>query len=970
MKQWKKVMACMTAAALAAGLPGFVGTGTEVVHAAGLEESLLLDFDFENLTAGDEINGGNAKAVGNYALAESYEGAGMALHLDGSAGNFLTVTDQEGKSLLNGVEEMTISYEAKQDRTATNWLFYAAPNQDKQEYKKEHYIGLMQNGGKLTAERYLNTTGRPASAQAAPGNDWTHVDVVLTKTDTTIYVNGTESSRVESSYGIKDILGENSILQIGKANWGNGEYCKGWIDNLKIYSRALTEEEIQQVPPQAFADVVIPQIAASIQDVTIEDAEVLLPNYSNTVTWKSQLPEIVIAENGLNAAVTQPATGEEAMTGTLTAVITKYGKSAEKEVAVTIRPVIGAEEAYGYMMVHFIEDSAGYAEKIYLDISRGDNPEQWDPLNGGEPILTSNLGTTGVRDPFLTYNPETETYYIIATDLRVFGGDNAGWGTWQKNYSTKMNVWESKDLIKWSDVRQFDVALDMAGNKQAQMGMMWAPEATWVPDYYGDGKGAFVVYWSSKLYSDDDVNQTSSTAYSKIMWGATTDFTQETYEFGGVFIDPGHTVIDTTIIQNGDKTYHITKDNGTNAGIYMEVTTAKEWWKPEAEWTFVQNQIGMSRFGAVEGPAVFKNHSEENSWYLFVDDLPTPGYQPMATNNLDAGWEYLDSSDYYLRTHTKHGGVISLTKGQYDAVRNADAVSAVSENLGKVQITKGETAEALEKALPKNAQVNLAYEKGTSELPVVWDLSAVDRNQEGTYEVTGVVQSIGSNKNQWAGKDNSTSYLAEDKQLYSSKEIQVTAEVEVLEAAVTLPYVDVDAEDGYYDAVAYNYFKKLMTGLDETHFGPNKNLSREQFAVILHRMSGTPDMEYKDIFSDVAADTWYTDAVLWANEAGVVTGYADTDLFGTGDSITREQMAVMMYRYANYRNCDTEKKADFSGFSNAEKVSAFAVEAMQWAVGNEIILGKNEGTVLDPQGKATRSECAVMIQRFMEHVLA
>ena len=203
------------------------------------------------------------------------------------------------------------------------------------------------------------------------------------------------------------------------------------------------------------------------------------------------------------------------------------------------------------------------------------------------------------------------------------------------------------------------------------------------------------------------------------------------------------------------------------------------------------------------------------------------------------------------------------------------------------------------------------------------------------------VQSIGSNKNQWAGKDNSTSYLAEDKQLYSSKEIQVTAEVEVLEAAVTLPYVDVDAEDGYYDAVAYNYFKKLMTGLDETHFEPNKNLSREQFAVILHRMSGTPDMEYKDIFSDVAADTWYTDAVLWANEAGVVTGYADTDLFGTGDSITREQMAVMMYRYANYRNCDTEKKADFSGFSDAEKVSAFAVEAMQWAVGNEIILGKN-----------------------------
>ena len=83
-------------------------------------------------------------------------------------------------------------------------------------------------------------------------------------------------------------------------------------------------------------------------------------------------------------------------------------------------------------MVHFVEDSNGYAEKMYLDISRGDNPEQWDPLNDREPILASNLGTTGARDPYLTYNPETETYYIIATDLRVFGGDNLQWGYWSK----------------------------------------------------------------------------------------------------------------------------------------------------------------------------------------------------------------------------------------------------------------------------------------------------------------------------------------------------------------------------------------------------------------------------------------------------------------------------------------------------------------------------------------------------------
>ena len=81
-----------------------------------------------------------------------------------------------------------------------------------------------------------------------------------------------------------------------------------------------------------------------------------------------------------------------------------------------------AADPYGYVLVLFIEDAQGYAEKIYLDISRGNNPEQWDPLNGGKPILASALGTTGARDPYITRNPETGKYYIIATDLRVFGG--------------------------------------------------------------------------------------------------------------------------------------------------------------------------------------------------------------------------------------------------------------------------------------------------------------------------------------------------------------------------------------------------------------------------------------------------------------------------------------------------------------------------------------------------------------------
>ncbi|WP_440322185.1 family 43 glycosylhydrolase, partial [Laedolimicola sp.] len=740
---------------------------------------LLAAFDFNDVTAAG-FEGGNAKATGSYSQKESYEGAGKALYLDGSSTNFLTVTDKAGKSLLTGVEELTVSFELKPDRTNTNWAFYAAPNENKQTAGQEKYLGILQNNGTLTAERYKNSGSRPANASVKTGSNWRHVDVVVSKTATVIYVDGVKQSEVKSTYNLRDILGSNSVLYIGKANWGSGEYYKGWLDNLQIYSKALTEEELQAKVSDAYKNYAADRIKKQIQNVVIEESRCNLETYDNMVTWKSTDPKIQIEGNGYTAVSELPAAGSQDYETTLTAVISVCGKTYEKAVNATIKAEVAADASYGYLMVHFVENSKGYAEKIYLDISRGDNPEQWDPLNGREPILASNLGTTGVRDPFLTYNPETETYYIIATDLRVFGADNAGWGVWQRNYSTKMNVWESKDLIHWSDVRQFDVALNTEGVKQANMGMMWAPEATWVEDYYGEGKGAFIVYWSTRLYGNADQSDNPQPA-SDIAYGVTTDFTQETYSYGGKMLEGGSSGwIDTTILQDGNKTYHITKSNAEQ--IIMEVTEAKEWWNYETtEWTRVQSRIGVSRYGAVEGPAVFKDHSTENRWYLFVDDMPSPGYQPMISTNLSKGWEYLDSSDYYLTEYTKHGGVISLTKAQYDAIRNADAVSAVKETLDSVEVAQGADETALKAALPETAEVNLAYDKGTSKLPVIWDLSGVKTGEIGEYEITGVVQSIGANDNQWKAADGSGNYLADGKTLYSSTAVTVKLTVKVVE---------------------------------------------------------------------------------------------------------------------------------------------------------------------------------------------
>ncbi len=184
-----------------------------------------------------------------------------------------------------------------------------------------------------------------------------------------------------------------------------------------------------------------------------------------------------------------------------------------------------------------------------------------------------------------------------------------------------------------------------------------------------------------------------------------------------------------------------------------------------------------------------------------------------------------------------------------------------------------------------------------------------------------------------------------------------------------LPFVDVPADSWYEPYVRYLYQKEVMTGLDERHFGAEETICRAQFAVILHRMAGSPKVEYQAVFKDVADKQFYTDAVMWASskEQGIITGYTDDSrkgYFGPVDMITREQIATMLYRYAQYKGEDVKKNSDMTKFADSGQVSAFAEDAVAWAVGEGLIKGDNGK--INPQGYANRAECAAMIQRFLE----
>ena len=196
---------------------------------------------------------------------------------------------------------------------------------------------------------------------------------------------------------------------------------------------------------------------------------------------------------------------------------------------------------------------------------------------------------------------------------------------------------------------------------------------------------------------------------------------------------------------------------------------------------------------------------------------------------------------------------------------------------------------------------------------------------------------------------------------------QVTVEVTFLQGeAPDLPFSDVTESDWFYDAVTYAYENGLMDGVGMGLFAPNSETTRAQLVTILYRLAGQPAPSGDSGFSDVETGTWYTDAVAWAAQNGIVNGVSDTQ-FAPGDDITREQLAVILYRYATYQGYDVSQRADLSGFVDAGTISTYAQEALSWANAQGLVLGFEDDS-LRPQGNASRAQIAAVLMRFCQTV--
>ncbi|MGN8244232.1 immunoglobulin-like domain-containing protein [Cellulomonas soli] len=416
----------------------------------------------------------------------------------------------------------------------------------------------------------------------------------------------------------------------------------------------------------------------------------------STITWTTGDADVLplVTDAGtVYADPVRPAYGHPATHATLTARVTSGDATVTRQVPVTVAALPREVPDEAYAFAYFTGNSVA-GENIYLAASNGNNALSWSELNGGQYVLTSQYGEKGLRDPFILRSVEGDTFYLIATDLSI--GRNGDWGRAQTDGSQYIEIWESTDLVTWSAQRHVKVSPDTAG-------MTWAPEA-----YYDDELGEYVVFWASRVFTDDTrttciTTESGSGCYARMMYATTKDFI--TFSEPRIWQDTGAARIDSTVLKDGDAYYRFTKDEGGQTGctdIISErstslsaVTTAASLGAGQG-WTSVATCIAKNAgfSGAVEGPTIFKANEGDTSpydYYLYLDNYGGSGYFPLGTNDLDAAaWTRVSGS----LPSSRHGTVMPVTANQWNSL-TGNPLQTTGSSLGVTASAAQRTATAI-----------------------------------------------------------------------------------------------------------------------------------------------------------------------------------------------------------------------------------------------------------------------------------
>ena len=200
---------------------------------------------------------------------------------------------------------------------------------------------------------------------------------------------------------------------------------------------------------------------------------------------------------------------------------------------------------------------------------------------------------------------------------------------------------------------------------------------------------------------------------------------------------------------------------------------------------------------------------------------------------------------------------------------------------------------------------------------------------------------------------------------YTVDKLTVSTRIEVTFTNGKLPFTDVRESDWFYDDVVFAYENGLFSGTSDTTFSPNTSMTRAMLVTVLYRLEGQPAVNGRSGFSDVQYNGYYEDAVTWAADNGIVNG-TSTSTFSPNVNVTREQMAAILYRYAQYKKYNTAASSGLNGFTDHASVSGYAAASLEWAVAEKLVNG-SAGKLM-PTGNATRAQVAAILHRFVENV--
>lgn len=288
-----------------------------------------------------------------------------------------------------------------------------------------------------------------------------------------------------------------------------------------------------------------------------------------------------------------------------------------------------------YLFAYFVGEGDGQ-EAIYFAVS--EDGYNWSELNGGRSVLQSELGTTGLRDPYIMRSEDGTKFYLIATDLCI--NKDGDWWKAQIAGSTSVMFWESEDLIHWTEQKELAI-----NNKTA--GCTWAPEA-----YYDKETGEYMIFWASRTLSDHYAQQ-------RIFYTTTKDFTE--FAKPKVWINYDYSTIDTTVIEEDGVYYRFTKYEEESRIILECADTLL------GEWKRIESPVLEAQAG-VEGPTCFEFHEEDivdgQRFALLLDNFGGAGYYMLTTDSLADG-DFQKVKGYSLPKRPRHGTVIRISDEEY-----------------------------------------------------------------------------------------------------------------------------------------------------------------------------------------------------------------------------------------------------------------------------------------------------------------